>query len=200
MLLNCGVEEDFELWCWTARRSNQPILKEISPEYSLEDWCWSWYSNTLATWCEELIHWKRHWCWERLMAGGDVDDRWLDGWMAPPTWWIWVWASSGSWWWTGKQACCSPWGRKELNMIEWLNWTDSSVKWGDLGLTPDLVSAILFVWMLLLLLSCFSPIWLCAAPETAAHQAPLSLGFSRQEHWSGLPFVRIVSTNVRVGP
>ena len=52
----------FELWYWrrllrvpwTARRSNQSILKEISPEYSLKDWCWSWNSNTLATWCEEL--------------------------------------------------------------------------------------------------------------------------------------------------
>ena len=63
----------FELWCWrrllrvpwTARRSDQSILKEISPEYS----CWSWSSNTLATWCEELTHWKRSWCWERLKAG-----------------------------------------------------------------------------------------------------------------------------------
>ena len=51
---------------WTARKSNQSILKEISPEYSLEGWCWSWNSNTLATWCEELTHWKRPWCWERL--------------------------------------------------------------------------------------------------------------------------------------
>ena len=80
----------FELWCWrrllrvpwTARRSNQSILKEISPEYSLEDWCWSWYSNILATWCEELIHWKRPWCWERLKVRGEGDDRGGDGWMA----------------------------------------------------------------------------------------------------------------------
>ena len=58
----------FELWCWrrllrvpwTARRSNQSTLKEINPEYSLEGlWCWSWSSNTLATWCEELTHRKR---------------------------------------------------------------------------------------------------------------------------------------------
>ena len=56
-------------WCrkrllrvpWTARRSNQSLLKEISPGCSLEvpDWSWSWNSNTLATWCEELTHWKR---------------------------------------------------------------------------------------------------------------------------------------------
>ena len=78
----------FELWCWrrllrvpwTARRSNQSILKEISPVH-WKDWCWSWNSNTLATSCEKLTHLKRPWCWERLKAGGDRDDRmrWLDG-------------------------------------------------------------------------------------------------------------------------
>ena len=49
---------------WTARRSNQLILKEISPEYSLEDWCWSQNSNTLATWCKKVTHWTRRWCWK----------------------------------------------------------------------------------------------------------------------------------------
>ena len=75
----------FELSCWrkllrvpwTARRSNQSILKETSPECSLEGLIWSWNSNTLATWCEELTHWKRSWCWERLKAGGQRM-RWLD--------------------------------------------------------------------------------------------------------------------------
>ena len=60
----------FELWCWrnllrvpwTARRSNQSILKEISLDIHWKDWCWGWNSNTLATWCEELNHWKRPWC------------------------------------------------------------------------------------------------------------------------------------------
>ena len=83
----------FELWCWrrllrvlwTARRSNQSILK-ISPGCSWKDWCWSWNSNTLATSCEELTHWKRPWCWEGLGAGGEGDDRGWDGWMASPTW------------------------------------------------------------------------------------------------------------------
>ena len=79
----------FELWCWrrllrvpwTARRSNQSILKEISPGCSWKDWCWSWNSNPLATSCEELTHWKRPWCWERLRAGGEGMQRmrWLDG-------------------------------------------------------------------------------------------------------------------------
>ena len=89
----CRRIDAFELWCWrrllrvpwTARRSNPSILKEISPEYSLE--CWSWNSNTLATWCEERTHWKRPWCWERLKVGGEGDDRGWDGWMASLTQW-----------------------------------------------------------------------------------------------------------------
>ena len=57
------------------------------------------------------------------------------------------------------------------------------------SLSPPLFAKIHdFRGSLLLLLSCFSHVWLCATPETAAHQAPLSMGFSRQEHWSGLPF------------
>ena len=63
-----------------------------------KDWCWSWNSNTLATWCEELTHLKRPWCWARLRAGGEGDDRGWDGWMPSLTWWTSVWASSGSWW------------------------------------------------------------------------------------------------------
>ena len=66
-----------------------------------KDWCWSWSSNTLATWYEELTHWKRPWCWERLKSGEGNDRRW-NGWMASPTQWTWVWASSGRWWRTGK--------------------------------------------------------------------------------------------------
>ena len=100
----------FELWCWrrllrvpwTARRSNQSILKEISPEYSLEGQMLELKLNTLATWCKELTHLKRPWCWERLKSGGEGDDRGWNGWMASLTEWTWVWVNSGSWWWTGK--------------------------------------------------------------------------------------------------
>ena len=67
-----------------------------------KDWCWSWSSNTLATWWEELTHWKRPWCWERLRAGGEGGDRGWDGWMASPIQWTWTWANSGRWWGTGK--------------------------------------------------------------------------------------------------
>ena len=59
-------------------------------------------SNTLATWCKELTHWKRPWCWERLKAGRKGDDRGWDGWMTSLTWWTWVWVNSGNWWWTGR--------------------------------------------------------------------------------------------------
>ena len=123
----------FELWCWrrllrvpwALRRSNQSILKEISPEYSLEGLMLK-LKLSLATWCEKLTHWKRPWCWERLKAGGEGDDRGRDGWMASPTQWTWVWASSGSWWWTGKPGMlqsmgCKEWtwlcNRTELNYI-----------------------------------------------------------------------------------
>ena len=99
----------FELWCWKrllriswTARFNQSILKEISPEYSLERLMLSWSSSTLATQFEELTHWKRPWCWGRLKAGGEGDDRGWNGWMESATWWTWVWASSGSWWWAGK--------------------------------------------------------------------------------------------------
>ena len=66
------------------------------------DWCWSWNSNTLATWCEELTHLKRPWCWERLRVGREGDKRAWDGWMASPTQWTWVLVDSRRWWWTGR--------------------------------------------------------------------------------------------------
>ena len=67
-----------------------------------KDWCWSWHSNTLVTWCEESTHWKRPWCWERLKMGGEGDDRGWDGWMTSLNQWTWVWASSRRQWRTGK--------------------------------------------------------------------------------------------------
>ena len=75
-------------------------------------WCPN--SNTLATWCEEPTHWKRPWCWERLKAGGEGDDRGWDGWMASPTQWTWVWASSGRRWWTGKPGMLRSTGSQRV--------------------------------------------------------------------------------------
>ena len=79
-----------------------------------KDWPWSWSSNSLATWCEDPTHWKRPWCWERLRAGGEGDDRGWDGWMASPTRWTWVWASSRSWWWTGKPGMLQSMGSQAV--------------------------------------------------------------------------------------
>ena len=112
----------FELWCWrrllrvpwTAKRSNQSILKEISLNILWKDCCWSYNSTTMATWCEELTHWKRPWCWERLKVGGEGDNRGWGGWMASPTRWTWVWVGSGSWWWTGKPGVLQSMGSQRV--------------------------------------------------------------------------------------
>ena len=76
----------FKVWCWRrlltvpwTARSIQSILKEINPEYYWKDWCWSWSSNTLATWCEGLTHGKRPWWWERLKTKGEGSGRGWDG-------------------------------------------------------------------------------------------------------------------------
>ena len=136
----------FELWCWrrllrvawTARRSNRSIVKEISPGCSLKGLYWGWNSSILATWCEELTHLKRPWCWERLRAGGEGDDRGWDGWMTSSTWWTWVWVNSGSWWWTGRPGVLWFMGSQRVghhwatelteqdnhNKIKWLNRTE----------------------------------------------------------------------------
>ena len=64
----------------------------------------------LVIWYEQLTHWKSPWCWERLKAGGERDNRGWDGWMASPARWTRVWASSRSWWWTGKPGMLQPMG------------------------------------------------------------------------------------------
>ena len=98
-------------WCfWTVvlqKTLKSPLdSKEIQPVHPKgnESWIfngrWSWNSNTVATWCEGLTHLKRPWCWERLKAGGERDNRGLDCWIASLTQWTWVWASSR--WRTGK--------------------------------------------------------------------------------------------------
>ena len=84
-------------------------------------------SNTLATWCKELTHWKIPWGWERLRAGGEGDNRGWDGWMASLIWWTCVWTSSGSWWWAGRPGVLRSMGSQRVghNWVAELNWTDS---------------------------------------------------------------------------
>ena len=96
----------FELWCWR--------LIESVLNIHWKDWCWSWNSNTLATWYEELTRLRRPWCWERLKAGGEGDDRGWDGWMASPTQWTWVWVNPGSWWWTGRPGGLQSMGSQRV--------------------------------------------------------------------------------------
>ena len=125
----------FELWCWRrllrvswiARISNQSILKEISPEYSLEGLMLKVKLRYFGHWCEELTHWKRPWCRERLKAGGEGDDRGWDGWMPSPTQWTWAWASSGSWWWTRRPGVLQSMGSQRVRYDDWateLNWIE----------------------------------------------------------------------------
>ena len=120
----------FELWCWrrllrvswTARRSNQWILKEIIPEYSLEGLILKLKLQYFGHLMWRLTHWKRPWCWERLKTGGEGDDRGWDGWMASLTRWTWVLVSSGSWWRTGKPGMLQSMGSQSQTRLS--NWTE----------------------------------------------------------------------------
>ena len=120
----------FKLWCWRRllrvpwnARSNQLILREstlnafwkstLNPHWKV--WCWNWSSSTLATWCEELTHWKRPRCWERLTTKGEESAenemiRWhhrFNGHELGQT----LGDGEGQ----GGLTCCSPWGPKELD-------------------------------------------------------------------------------------
>ena len=91
----CQRIDAFELWCWrrllrvpwTARRSNQSILKEISSRCSLEGVMLKLKFQYFGHLMPKLTHWKRPWYREGLGAGGEGDDRGWDGWMGSPTWW-----------------------------------------------------------------------------------------------------------------
>ena len=117
----------FELWCWrrllrvpsTARRSNQSILTEISPEYSLEGLMLKLNLQYFGhlTWRTDSL--EKTLMLERLKAGGEGDDRGWDGWMASPTRWTWVWASSGSWW-TGKPGALQSMGSQRVGH-DWID-------------------------------------------------------------------------------
>ena len=122
MLLSCGVREDsWESLGLQGDQTSQSQRKSVL-NIHWKDWCWSWNSNTLASWCKELTHLKRPWCWERLKVGDERDDRGWDGWMASPTQWTWVWVSFGDWWWTGKPDVLQSMGSQRVGH-DWLIWT-----------------------------------------------------------------------------
>ena len=130
MLLNCGVGEDsWESLGLQGDPTSQSQKKSVLRSH-WKDWCWNWNSNTLATWCEELTHLKRSWCWERLNAGGEGDDRGWNGWMASLTRWMWVWVNSGSWWWTGRPGVLRfmGWPRVRHDWATDLIWSEGQWK------------------------------------------------------------------------
>ena len=131
----CQSIDAFELWCWrkllrvpwTARKSNQSILKKISPEYSLEEKMLKLKLQYFGHLSEELTHWKRPWCWERLKVGGEGDNIGWDGWMASPTQWTWVWVNCGNWWWTGRSGMLQSMRSQIVghDRLAELSWTEA---------------------------------------------------------------------------
>ena len=103
-------------WCfWTMvlkKTPESPLdCKAIQPVHPKGDQFWMFIGRTdvevetpilFATWCKELTHLKRPWCWERWRTGREGGDRGWDGRMVLLTQWTWVWVNSGSWWWTEK--------------------------------------------------------------------------------------------------
>ena len=140
--LDCEESWALKNWCfWTVvleKTLESPLdYKEIQPFHPKgdqswvywKDWCWSWNSNTLATWCEELTHLRRPWCWERLRAGGEGEDRGWDGWMASPTRWTWFGWTPGVGDGQGGLQCCGSWGRRVWHdWVTELNWHTLRVK------------------------------------------------------------------------
>ena len=124
MLLNCGVGEDSWESLGLQGDPTSPSKRKSVLNIDWENWCWRWNSSTLATWCEELTHLKWPWYWERLKVGGEGDDRGWDGWMASPIQWHeFEWSlgvSDGQ----GGLVCFSSWRHKELDMTQWMNWTE----------------------------------------------------------------------------
>ena len=124
----------FEMWCWrrllrvpwTARRSNQSVLKEISPGCSLEGLILKMKLQYFDHLMRRAGSFERLWCWEVLVAGGEGDKRGWDGWMASLTQWMWVWVNSGSWWWTGRPGLLWFMGSQRVRH-DWateMNWTE----------------------------------------------------------------------------
>ena len=131
MLLNCGLEELLRV-PWTARRSNKILSKEISPEYSLEGLMLKLKLQYFGHLMQRTDSLEKTLKWGKIKVGGEGDNRGWDGWMTSLTQWVWVWASSGSWWWTGKPGVLQSMGLQrvghdwvtELNCTSRFCWLD----------------------------------------------------------------------------
>ena len=121
----CQITDAFELWYWrrflrvpwTARRSNQSMLKEISPEYLLyqhqKDWCWNLNSNFRLPDAKNQLIGKDPDAGKDWRQEGKGPTEW-DGWMASPTQWTWVWVNSGSWWWAQRPGVLQSMGSERV--------------------------------------------------------------------------------------
>ena len=107
---------------WATLTSCKPLRQQDQTSQShrkstlnihWKDWWWSWSSSTLTTWCEELTHWKRPWCWERLRPGGEGDDRGWGVWLGSRTRWMEFEQALGDGEGRGSLVCCHPGGVKE---------------------------------------------------------------------------------------
>ena len=126
---HCRIDT-FELWCWrrllrvpwTARRSNKSVLKEISPECSLEGVMLKVKLQYFGHLMQRTDSFEKTWCWERLRVGGEGYNSGWDSWMASLTRWTWVWVDSGSWWWTGRPG--APWFMWSQSRTQLSDWTE----------------------------------------------------------------------------
>ena len=127
MLLNCGIGKDSWESLGLQGDPSCPSRKSVL-NIHWKDWCWSWNSNILATWCEEPTHFKRPWSWKRLKARGEGDDGGWDGWMTSPTQWAWVWVNSRSWWWTWMPGMLQSMGSQRVrhDWVTELNRTNTN--------------------------------------------------------------------------
>ena len=131
MLLNCGVGEDSSESLGLQRDQTGQFKRKSVLNIHWKDWSWSWNSNIMATWYEELIYLKRPWCWERLRTGGEGDARGWDGWMASLTQWTQVRVGSGTSCWTGRPGVLQLMGLQRLghNWATELNWIEVLHLW-----------------------------------------------------------------------
>ena len=128
MLLNCGIGEDSWESLGLQGDPTSPFYRRPVLGVHWKDWCWGWNSNTFATSCKELTHWKRPWCWEGLGAGGEGDDRGWDDWMASPTPGVHSNSCASSWWWPWRPGVLQFMGLQRIRH-DWateLNWTESN--------------------------------------------------------------------------
>ena len=141
MLLNCGVGEDSWESLGLQGDPSSPSWRRSVLGVLRKEWCWSWNSNTLATSCVELTHWKRPWCWEGLGTAGEGDDRGWDGWMASPTQFTGVWVNSRSCWWTGRPGMVQFMGSQTVghDSATILNRTDMRIIY-------NVLKTILYIW------------------------------------------------------